>query len=228
MLEPTPSKITLVNGDPRSDSVWKRWLNHFYELFGGALWDDETTEISLDKPPGAGTPASLANFGPTSMTQQPVFNRGDSAVAKFHIRHQIKPGSRIYPHVHWSTDGTAATSGVSDTVEWEIDYQIAKGHQQEAFTDQTQIVMSQSVYNTNSPGPSNPTAWHHYITEASDSQAFEAPEVDSLVIMRVRRGNTLDTYSNVGNGHVFGLFVDFHYQKDRFGTPQKSPDFYKR
>lgn len=217
---------------PRRDSVfsthWRDWLNLVYERLRGPLWDDELAEISLELPPGGGTSASLANFGPTSISRQPVFNQGDGATCKFHVRHQIKPGSLIYPHVHWSTDGTAATSGVSDIVEWELDFQIAKGHQQEEFTDQSQIVVTQSVYNTNSPGPTTPDAWHHYITEASDDQAFEAPEVDSLIIARIRRGSTSDTYSNLGNGHVFGLYVDYHYQKDRFGTPQKAPDFYRR
>lgn len=192
----------------------------------GDLWDDELSVISLDRPPGAGTPATNANFGPTSISQQPVFNRGDSAVCRFHITHRIKPGSLVYPHVHWSTDGSNATAGVSDIVEWEIDWQLAKGHQQEEFTDQTQIVLTQSVYNPNSGGPTAPNAWHHYIVEASDLQAFEAPEVDSLIIMRIRRGSTSDTYTNAGNGHVFGLYVDLHYQLDRIGTPQKAPDFY--
>ena len=226
LIQP-PSQVELVRKNSWADSTWKKWLNSIYTHFGGDLWDDELAEISLDKPPGAGTPASLANFGPTSITQQPVFNRDDSAVVKFHIRHQIKVGSLIYPHVHWSTDGTAATSGVSDIVEWEIDYQIAKGHQQESFTDQSQIVMTQSVYNAVSTGPTTPDLWHHYITECSDAQAFTAPEVDSLIMMRIRRGSTSDTYSDIGNGHVFGLYVDLHYQKDRFGTVNKAPDFYR-
>jgi hypothetical protein len=226
-LNPPPSRTRLVD-EAKSDTIWKNWFYQIYRFFGGERWEDLLAEITLARPPGAGTPASLANFGPTSISQQPVFNRGDAATLRFHITHNIKPGSKMYPHVHWSTDGTAATSGVSDIVEWEIDYQVAKGHQQEEFTDQTQIVMTQSVYNDNSGGPTNPDAWHHYITEASDAQAITAPEVDSLIIMRVRRGSTSDTYDNTGSGHVFGLYVDFHYIKDRFGTPFKSPDFYKR
>ena len=117
----------------------------------------------------------------------------------------------MYPHVHWTTNGTN-----TNTVKWELIYTYAKGHNQEAFPTETTINLEQA---------GSGTAWQHMIVEASDAQAFTAPEVDSLILMRVRRvtnGGTDNT------DQVFGLFVDIHYQKDRFGTPQKSPNFYAR
>lgn len=205
---------------------WRNWLNLVFERIRGPLWEDMLAPLSNAQP--RGTAPTLVAFGATSITQQYEFNRGDGIQVGFHIPHDVRPGSKIYPHVHWSTDGTAATSGVSDVVEWVIDYEYAKGHQQEAFGSAGQITMTQSVYNSVSTGPTNPDAWHHYITEASDAQAFVCPEVDSLLIMKVTRGSTSDTYSDAGTGNVFALFVDIHYQKDRFGTPQKTPDFYVR
>lgn len=210
MLEPPPSKVALVNGLPRPDSIWKRWLNHFWELFGGALWDDELTSL-IPARPGSTAP-TLTAFGPSGTNQALVFAVNDFVFTPgFHIKHGIKPGSKIYPHVHWTTDGTD-----TNTVKWELSITIAKGHNQEAFPADTVIELEQA---------GSGTAWQHMIVEASDAQALDAPEVDSVVMMRFRRitnGGTNNT------DDVFGLFVDIHYQKDRFGTPQKAPDFYKR
>lgn len=210
-LSPPPTIVNL-NKDPSANSIWTRWFSKIYDYFGGDLWDDELAALASSLSPGVSP--TLANFGATGITRQYEFNRGDSVQVAFHIRHSIKRGSLVYPHIHWSTDGTS-----SGNVEWVISYEIAKGHQQEEFAAQTPITLVQTA---------NANAWHHHIVEASDAQAFVAPEVDSLILMRITRGSTSDTYTNAGGGHVFGLYADLHYQKDRFGTPQKSPNFYER
>ena len=70
------------------------------------------------------------------------------------------------------------------------------------------------------------TAWQHMITEVSDNDAFYAPEVDSVVIIKVTRvTNTAASDKSTG---VFGLFVDLHYQMERTGTLNKAPNFYER
>ena len=66
------------------------------------------------------------------------------------------------------------------------------------------------------------TAWRHMVTEASVDDAFVAPEVDSIILMRVKRNSTSPTNTDT----VFGLFVDLHVEIDRAATPSKSPDFY--
>jgi len=213
------------NSNTTFDIVWRQWLNRVYERVKGPLWEDMLSPIAGST--SGGTKPTFSSFGPDSLTEQYQFNRGESIYVGFHVLHNTKPGSLFYPHVHWSTDGTAATLGSSDIVEWEINYSVAKGHQQENFPAASQILIQQSVYNSVTGSGPSPTAWHHYITEASDAQAFEAPEVDSLILMEIKRGSTNDTYSNSANGHVFGLYVDIHYQIDRFGTPQKSPNFYE-
>ena len=210
----------------KNSQAWTNWLNKVYEKLRGPLWEDMLAPLANAQP--RGTAPILQPFGATSITQQLEFNRGDGAQVGFHIPHNVKPGSKAYMHVHWSTDGTAATAASTDTVEWVLDYEYAKGHQQESFGNAGQITLTQSVYSGISVGPTTPDPWFHYITEASDAQAIVLPEVDSLLFVKVTRGSTSDTYDNTGNGNVFGLFVDIHYQIDRFGTPRKSPDFYKR
>jgi len=221
-INPPPYQI------PEFTVTWRNWLNQVYEKLRGPLWEDMLAPLSNSQP--RGTAPTLSVFGATSITQQYEFSRGDGVQVGFHVPHDVKPGSKMYPHVHWSTDGTAATSGVSDVVEWVIDYEYAKGHQQESFGNAGQIILTQSVYNSVTGSGPSPTAWHHYITEASDAQALTMPEVDSLILMKISRGSSSDTYTNLNGGHVFALFVDIHYQKDRLGTPGKTASgsgFYK-
>lgn len=189
---------------------WRDWLNIIYEKLRGPLWEDNLSSLITSKP-GATAP-TLRAFGPSGTNQQMDFAINDFVyTSSFHIKHDIKPESKIYPHVHWSTNGTD-----TNAVWWELSYTYAKGHNQEAFPADTVLVLKQA---------GSGTAWQHMITEASDAEAFTAPEVDSLILMRFRRvtnGGTDNT------DQTFGIFVDLHYQKDRFGTPQKAPDFYKR
>lgn len=208
-FDPPPSVVPLAP-EGRPDAIWKIWLNNIYELFGGTLWDDNLTSLFTARP--GGTAPTLRSFGPTGTNQQWDFGVNDFMhTGGIHITHDIKIGSKIYPHVHWSTNGTD-----TNTVKWELSYTIAKGHNQEAFPADTILNLEQA---------GSGTAWQHMIVEATDAEAIDAPEIDSLIIMRVRRV----TNGGTDNGdQVFGLFVDMHYQKDRFGTRYKSPDFYKR
>lgn len=208
-LTPPPSMVELVRKNAEADAIWKKWFNSISNLFGGDLWDDNLTSLFTSRP-GATSP-TLTAFGPTGTNQQWAFGVNDFVyTAGFHITHDIKIGSKMYPHVHWTTDGID-----TNTVKWELSFTYAKGHQQEAFPADTVIEIEQA---------GSGTAWYHMISEVTDAQAFDAPEVDSLVIMRVRRitnGGTDNT------DDVFGMFVDLHYQKDRFGTKNKAPDFYR-
>ena len=204
-LTPPPTRIKDVLATP-----WRNFFNSVYEKLRGPLWEDMLAPLATGKPGGGsfGTPGgpTVINSGPY---QAYTFSANDLVQVGFHIPHNIKPGSKIYPHVHWCTNGTD-----NGTATWKIHYQIAKGHNQEAFPLSSSVTLAAAASST--------TAWQHMITECTDAQAIPAPEVDSLVLV----GCELDAK---GTGDtVFGLFVDIHYQIDRFGTPRKAPDFYKR
>ena len=67
-------------------------------------------------------------------------------------------------------------------------------------------------------------AFQHVVTETNDANAQLVPPVDSIIIMQVKRvtnGATENTDT------IFGHFVDFHYQRERLGTRNRAPDFYK-
>jgi len=202
-LAPPPRQITEFT------NVWRDWLNVVYEKLRGPLWETDKASLVTSRP-GATAP-TLRAFGPTGNVQQLDFAVNDFVYTGLEIKHEIKPGSSIYPYIAWSTNGID-----TNTVKWELSYTYAKGHDQEAFPAETTINLEEAA---------SGTAWQHMIIIATDAQSFTAPEVDSAIVMKVRRvtnGGTDNT------DQAFGIFVGTYYQKDRFGTPQKSPDFYKR
>ena len=130
----------------------------------------------------------------------------------YHIKHDIKVGSDIYPHIHWLPMGYD-----TGNVCWKVDWVQAKGHQQgESLAAATSTCIIS--------GTANGIIGEHMISECSDLEAFAVNEVDSVVRVRISRDvdNVLDTYY----GNVVLLLADLHYQADRQHTPEKSPNFY--
>lgn len=204
-----------------SDPELVRWISDEFSRIGNALyqkigmygqngaWYDSLTSIQTGKLGLANNPTWSA-FGTTGTNYAYSFIVNDYIqLAGFHINHDIKRNSYVYPHVHWTTNGTSTA-----TVKWEMSYTYAKGHNQEAFPADTVVTVEQAA---------SGTAWQHMIAEVADGDAFLAPEVDSIIMMRLRR----ITNGGTDNANtVFGLFVDLHYQRERTGTPNKAPDFY--
>lgn len=155
---------------------------------------------------GAGTP-SLAVFGPTGNIKQRSFGVGDSVYLAGHWDHDIKVGSTVYPHVHWSTNGTD-----TGNVQWQMSITTAARTNQAAFPTDTVITVEEAATGT---------AWSHMVTE--DATGFTAPEVDALSIIELKR---IAASSDENTDTVFGLFVDFHYEAQQYGTPSRAPDFY--
>ncbi|MBW1792166.1 MAG: hypothetical protein JRJ14_07915 [Deltaproteobacteria bacterium] len=171
------------------------------------LWTDYLAPMAMGKSV-SGSPI-MAPFGPSGNLEALKFGAGDAVMLYYHINHDIKQGTNIYPHVHWATSGVdTGTTGAT----WNIEYSFAKGHNQEPFPAPTNFNLAEQ--------PSG-VAWQTMITEASAGDSFEAPEVDSIVIMRV------ELLAEDVTDNVFGLFVDLHVEIDRPGTPNKAPDFYK-
>jgi len=155
---------------------------------------------------GGGTPTATV-FGPSGNIKQTKFAVNDSVYLTTHVPHDIKPGSTMYMHVHWATDGTSL-----NTVKWELDYTFAKGHNQSNFGADATITLEEAAQGT---------AWRHMITE--DAVGIPAVEIDSLILVELKRITNGGAENADG---VFGLFVDFHYEAQQFATPSRTPDFY--
>lgn len=132
--------------------------------------------------------------------------------ANFHIDHDYALGSPIYPHIHWSVSNSSI-----GTVRWGFEYSIAKGHQQEAFSEPITVYVEQTT---------DGTAFKHYIAEVPDLLAISGVgiEPDTIIMLRVFRDatNPADTLDAL----AYGICVDLHYQADKATTLNKKPNFY--
>ncbi len=211
-FSPPPSMVDLVKDNKQGDSIWKTWFNSIYERFGGNQWYDLTAPIISAGRRGVTSDFDWVNYNGTGI-YQPRFSINEDGIINFHINHDIKRGSKMYPHVHWSCAGNNASP-----VHWELNYIYA------ARDDDSPIAFSSVQTKTLIGTPSGVSHTHH-VTETSDANALDAFEVDTIICMQLKRvanGATDNT------NDIFGHFVDFHYQRERFGTISKSPDFYKR
>lgn len=200
---------TTVN---KFDWKWREWFNAVHEKLRGPLWYDMLAPISSAGRRGAAADFDWTEYNGTGI-YQPDFAVGEDGIVVYHVNHDIKPNSKAYPHIHWSADGTD-----TNPVHWELNY-ITASRDDDAPT----AFGSKQTITLIGTNPGN--AFSHFVTEVNDANAITVPEVDSVILMQVKRV----TNAAVENTDViFGHFVDIHYQRDRFGTPQKAPDFYKR
>lgn len=132
----------------------------------------------------------------------------------YHVDHDIKLGSVLYPHVHFRPLTNAA--GV---VRWGFEYSVSKGHGQTAGFPATTTV----YVNFNVPANSLGT---HFVAEVATADAIPSTNIepDSVIHMRVFRdaANAADTYT----GAVWCWQADLHYQVQQAATKNKAPNFY--
>lgn len=138
------------------------------------------------------------------------------AFANFHIPHAYKPGSMIYPHIHFSVQSNNA-----GTVRWGFEYTFARSA---ASTGQTAFPATQTIY-IEYAVPAN-SAYKHFIAEAPEGQGIPGThiEVDGMILSRVFRepAHANDTFV----GSVWAITSDLHTEVDRFATPNRAPNFY--
>lgn len=128
-----------------------------------------------------------------------------------HILHDWKPGTDIYPHVHWAHNVASPTGDVV----WQIDYSIAKGFSQEVFPAPTTIVAQQTAG----------TQYYHHIIESSTTIPAASLEPDAVVLMRIYRdsGHGSDNFED----DAFLIQADLHYESDGRRTNEKASPFTK-
>lgn len=138
------------------------------------------------------------------------------AFANFHIPHAYKPGTMIYPHVHFSVQGNNA-----GTVRWGFEYTFARSA---ASTGQTAFPATQTIY-IDYAVPAN-SAYKHFIAEAAQGAGIPDTdiEVDGMILARVFRepAHANDTFV----GSVWAITSDLHTEVDRHATPNRAPNFY--
>lgn len=172
-------------------------------------WDDLTADLASGKVAGSNVPA-------WSQFRNGIYAYEFSATVlkeiwiTFHVNHNYKDGTNVYPHIHWSP--TTTDTGV---VRWGFEYTVAKGHDQQAFPA-TQTVYVEHTVSSNKQ-------YQHIISEVVDGDAFSAFEPDSLILMRIFRdgGHANDTFPAA----VHAFTADIHFQGDGQFTANKEFPF---
>ena len=141
------------------------------------------------------------------------FSVGDEMWISIHVKHDWKPGTDIYPHVHWLTDDA---SPAGDAV-WQIQYSVAKRNDTTppVFPAVTTISLTTAMTVQNG----------HVVSEASDLQAIPAAEIEVDCLIELHITRITDGGAGGDAKNLFGLQLDLHYQKDRIGTELKVPPF---
>jgi hypothetical protein len=179
------------------------------DLFTGqdGGWQDELGQIIV-RTTGAGNP-SWSQIG-ASIFRAYKFAVGDICQIHYHLTHGLCPGTAIFPHVHWTTDGTDA-----NTVKFELSVVYAKGYKRGNFD-----FASPDVF-TVEEAPDG-TAYNHVISEDGSGLALDT-EVDGLVIVHLARVTNGGTDNE---DDVFVLMADVHYQADTVATKTRNYPFY--
>jgi len=198
-------------GDKGSQLTHQEMDTNFEELDvrTRAGWRDNIIEITLRNGPSE---PQLSAFRGGIMLPAFVHTDVQSGYGNFHVDHDYKMGTALYPHIHWTTD-----CDMMGTVRWGIEYTLAKGHSQMAFGEPITVYVEQEC---------DGTPYKHYVAEVSDQDAIPGLNIepDTIILCRVFRDATHpnDTLDN----QVFGICLDMHYQVAQAATPRKRPDFF--
>lgn len=138
------------------------------------------------------------------------------AFSNFHIPHAYKPGTMMYPHVHFSV-----TSNNSGVVRWGFEWTFARRHDS---TGQITFGNTATLYKDFTV-PAN-SAYTHFVAEVDDLAGIPGTniEVDGMVLMRIFReaAHVNDTFPD----SVWAITADLHIEVDRQATPFRAPNFY--
>lgn len=128
-----------------------------------------------------------------------------------HLLHDLKAGSDMSFHIHW-THNNAAPSG---NVKWYIDWAIARGYEAGTFPA-ADIVSSVQTAGAQ---------YAHHITPDSDIVLTNTVEMepDAILIGRIYRdpADVADTFED----DAFLMHIDLHYEMTRDGTTEKNRPF---
>jgi hypothetical protein len=176
-------------------------------------WADIVSEMYLRNGPSSPSVAQYKNgiylYEFTATDTLEVFSN-------FHIPHGWKPGTMIYPHIHFTT-----SSNETGVVRWGFEYTWARRHESSSYTTfpATQTLTVDFTIPANS-------ADKHFVCEVPDLAGIDGTniEVDSMIMMRIYReaAHINDTFPD----SVFGITTDVHIEVDRQATPNRAPNFY--
>ena len=170
-------------------------------------WNDMLGPMAASGQPAASAPTpTLFQPGGSGNVYAYAFALNEWVFITYHPVHDMKQGATMYPHMHWTTNGTS-----QNAVKWQIEYSIASRSAPATFA------ASQTI---NIQGTPSGTAYDHYVTEGT---GIATPEIDSIIQCRVIR---LTNGGSDNGDTVFGLAMDWHYPTEGIATKNRNPNFY--
>ena len=181
-------------------------------FLGGGGFNDYTIAAS-SLPRAHATAPTLANF--RGNIDLPTFTgTGGSTQELFgsiHVQHDHLPGTKLFPHIHWSHI-IATPSG---DVKWQFEYTVMTGFSNGVFGAPTTISAVETAG----------TQYAHQIAAMADGDAIPSTnlEPDTLVLFRIFRdpADGSDTFEN----DAYLLAIDVHYQSRLTFTNEKTRPF---
>lgn len=175
----------------------------------GDGWRDMISEIN---PRSGGTAPTLNLYRDGIYLYEFAADQMQEVFSNFHIDHDYKLNTMLYPHLHFVT-----TSNAAGVVRLGFEYTYAKGHGQGTFPASTTLTLDFAV-------PAN-SAHVHFVAEIPEGQGIPGTDIDTdgVIMMRVFRdgAHPNDTFT----GTIFGIMSDLHYQVDRYATINRAPNF---
>ena len=183
-------------------------------FLGGGGFNDYTIAAS-NLPRAHATAPSLTNF--RGNIDLPAFTGTGGAsqelFGSIHIQHDHMPGTKLFPHIHWSHIIASPTGDVK----WQFEYTVMTGFSSGVFGAPTTVSIIETAG----------TQYAHQIAAIADNDAIPSTnlEPDTLVLFRIFRdpSDGSDTFEN----DAFLLAIDVHYQSQLAFTNEKARPFTK-
>ena len=175
-----------------------------------AGWNDMLGEF-IDRTSGTDRPTLATPFNGHHMLVWSSTALNQTTV-NWHLKHDYKPGSAVYPHIHFRPTGN-----VSGNVHWRFILSATKGHGQRAG------IPTATTIDLIFPIPANSLGTHLVAEIPAPGWYTTELEWDTVIHCTVPRRADLatDTY----NATVAAWQADLHYQVGRIATPARLPPF---
>ncbi len=188
------------------------------KLNGGATtYNDLIVNINIARNSGNSAPGWTLFCAPGIYNWEYANVDAEELFFSVQLPHDYKEGTRIFPHIHWSTNIAKGDAPGTNRVAWFLDYQWV--NHQSAYSSSAFTTIG--GYALAGVTGRSLAAYEHAITPMNDESEFGGIDgagktISSILVCRLRRTgtNSNDTY----NGSAFLLSFDFHYQIDSFGS----------
>lgn len=205
----TPKWVSLMKSDGTNGMVFQN--DGSILLIGTATnWDDFVVSPAVGKNSGGAVPGWSA-FVDNIFAHKFEDTKTQSLDFSIQLPHSYKPGSTLYPHIHWSPMTAAGTTRVL----WQITYQWVNYGAAYNGTTSTNIT-GYTLANEGSPARSL-VQYESCITPIGAGITGTGMNISSILMCKLTRlgSNTVeDNYT----GDAAILSIDFHYEVDSFGS----------